>query len=104
MLTFSQCESLIGKRDSKKLENNTYLERINPDCYGVRLHSTYVVRVYRDGRYVIDSGGWLTVTTKDRINKYSPCRVHQSKHVWYINGPGLDEDTPATFPLTVRPH
>lgn len=83
-LTFADAEQLCGNRNGRKLELNTYLERIDPDTFGVRLHNTYVVEIHRDGTYTLDSGGWYTVTTKDRINRYSPARVYQRNFGWYF--------------------
>lgn len=84
MLTFAQCEEKLAKRDRKKLENNTYLEKLDDSTFGVRLHSTYVVKVHKNGNYTLDSGGWQTPTTKDRITNYSPARIHQSRGIWYF--------------------
>ena len=93
MLTFKEAEQLIlrGRGGKKKLENNTYLERESEDEFGVVLHSTTIVRIFRDGSYILDSGGWHTVTTKDRMNRYAmnryaPHGVSQCKYVWYVKG------------------
>src|SRR5262249_27597834 len=59
------------------LENNTRLIRCGDD-YAVVLHSTAVVTIHQDGTYTLRTGGWRTVTTKDRINKYSPARVYST--------------------------
>jgi hypothetical protein len=79
-----------NKRATKKLGNNTHLVRINSDSIGVRLHNTVVVTIHSDGTYTLNSGGWQTVTTKNRINEYCPVRVHQRRHQWYVG----DEDIP----------
>lgn len=67
-------EKLVGRcARGRKLENNTYLERRDLDStIAVRLHSTDVITFHSDGRVVLDSGGWWTVTTRDRINRYMP--------------------------------
>lgn len=85
-LTFSKCEELIkkGRGGKKKLDHNTYLETIDKDTFGVRLHATVVVAIHRNGTYTLDSGGWQTPTTKSRINDYGPCNVYQSKGIWYL--------------------
>ena len=88
MLTFQQCQDKIGNRERKKLENNTYLERIHDSAngdtvaYGVKLHDTFVVKIYPD-KCVLTTGGWQTLTTKDRLNKYGPVRITQRKGAWY---------------------
>ena len=77
-------ELLIGRcRNSRKLANNTYLHRNGEDIC-VRLHNTDVVTFKPNGEAILDSGGWKTVTTKERINKYSPVGVFQNKGQWYI--------------------
>jgi hypothetical protein len=57
----------LGARDSRKIDNHTYLQRRGDDI-AVKLHDTDVVTFKKDGSVVLDSGGWLTPTTKDRIN------------------------------------
>jgi hypothetical protein len=48
------------------------------------LHATPVVTQHPDGTYTLNTGGWKTPTTKDRINLYAPVNVVQKKHQWYI--------------------
>jgi hypothetical protein len=52
----------------------------------VRLHSTHIVKFYEDGRVTLHTGGWRTVTTKDRINEFITGRVYQKNHDWYYVG------------------
>lgn len=69
----------------KPLENNTRLHR-RADGYAIRLHATDVVTIHDDGTYTLDSGGWRTVTTKARINAYSPARIGSIRGVWHVFG------------------
>jgi hypothetical protein len=73
-------------RDSRKIANNTRLETRGPDAIAVELHSTDVVTFHRSGAVSINSGGWQSVTTKERINRYLPAGVSlfQEKHEWYV--------------------
>jgi site-specific DNA-adenine methylase len=75
-----------GKRnkDSRKIGNNTYAEILHDDTVAIKLHNTYVVKINSNGTYTLNSGGWQTVTTKDRINQYSPVRVYQRDFTWYV--------------------
>jgi len=68
----------------RKIANNTYLERREDGSIVVRLHATDVVTVYRDDTCMLNTGGWLTVTTKDRMNTYGPVSVHSVKGIWYV--------------------
>lgn len=70
------------KQDSKVIGNNTRLIR-HSDYIGVQLHDTEVVKIYPE-HYILNTGGWKTVTTKARINQYSPARVYQRNHIWYV--------------------
>jgi hypothetical protein len=49
----------------------------------IRLHDTNVVSV-KNGVYTLNTGGWKTPTTKDRINNHAPVYIYQKNHVWYI--------------------
>lgn len=89
MLTYAECESLWalqrGPRSGiVRLDNNTVLYKKPDDSFAVRLHNTEVVTIYPDGSYRLDSGGYRTVTTKDRINRYGPVRVYAERGVWYF--------------------
>ena len=62
-------EKLTGRcKQRRKVGNNTYLERRENAAIALHLHSTDVVTFHLDGAIVLDSGGWRTPTTKDRIN------------------------------------
>lgn len=83
MKSYQEAEVKLGNRESRKLENNTYLQR-RGDNIAVKLHATDVVTYRPDGKIVLDSGGWRTVTTKDRINRYAPINLWQDKGQWYV--------------------
>jgi hypothetical protein len=79
-----------------KLANHTYLAwetdpgDITVAWFGVRLHSTMVVTFLPDGRTVLDTGGWKTVTTRDRINRALPpgWHVESDRGVWSLHHSG----------------
>lgn len=49
----------------------------------IRYHLTDVV--VKDGNsHVLNSGGWETKTTLDRLNRYNPTRVFSHKGIWYV--------------------
>lgn len=89
-MTHSEAVSMVrGKtnKDRRKVGNNTYAEILPDGSVGITLHNTCVVRIYQDGTYKLSNGGWLTSTTKDRINKYSPYKVRQRNYEWYVQVP-----------------
>ena len=83
----------MSKTRRRKLANNTYLtvhEDKTDDYFGVKLHDTVIVRWYSDGRVVLDSGGWRTRTTKDRMNiALKDWSVWTEDGIWYVKGPLL---------------
>lgn len=75
-------------RGRRKVGNNTWAEILDDGSVGIVLHNTRVVTIHPDNTYTLNSGGWHTSTTKDRINKYSPARVYQSKFEWFVGAVG----------------
>lgn len=65
----------------------------SPSWFGVRLHKTNVVTFHSDGSIVLDSGGWKTVTTKDRMNRALPegWSVYSDRGVWYLDQRGAKD-------------
>jgi len=72
-LTYQTADALLGHRDGRKIANNTYLERRSEHRIAIRLHSTDVVTLTPEW-IELDSGGWHTRTTWDRMS-YAPIRV-----------------------------
>jgi hypothetical protein len=75
-------KALAGKMP--KLGHNTHLVKTDGGV-GVRLHGTVVVDFLDSGDIVLDSGGFETRTTKDRINRYCPIGVYQHQYEWFLN-------------------
>lgn len=78
---------VLGGRSSKKVANNTYIQRRDDKTLALKYHATDVVTYYDDGRVVLNSGGWRTSTTKLRFNEsYAkiPIQVWSDRGVWYV--------------------
>lgn len=91
--SFEDAESfLAGGRNkrSRVIANNTYVERCTDDRIAIRLHNTNVVEFTRSGLIILNSGGWRTVTTKDRIHTFLPAGIYLSsiKGVWHLVSQG----------------
>lgn len=76
-----------SSRDHRRIGNNTVLHRLEDGRIAVQLHDTDVILYSEDGSVVLESGGWLTVTTKDRMNRYGPkgWTVYSERGVWFVN-------------------
>jgi len=86
MITYQKCKELFetakNKENGKPIANNTRLLK-DGDDYIIRLHRTDIVRINPDNIYTVNTGGWQTVTTKERLNRYLPIGIYQEKHIWY---------------------
>lgn len=82
---FSEARRYKGVK-RKKIDRNTYLYKTD-DTFQVKLHDTIIVTIYPDNTCTLNSGGWFTPVTKERINNYSPkeVRLSQRNKVWYLN-------------------
>jgi hypothetical protein len=72
---WGRLDAALGNRNRAKVARNTYARRLTDGNFGpiaVRLHNTDVVIASVDGTVRLDSGGWRTVTTKDRMCRYLP--------------------------------
>lgn len=78
-------EMLQGRNQmSRRLPGReTYLERRGDDI-ALRFHNTDVVTFRPNGQIVLNSGGWRTNTTKDRMSLVVP--VNQKDFSWFVFG------------------
>lgn len=65
----------------RKTASNTFTDGQN-----IWLYNTCICRKDAEGRVFVSTGGFLTATTKDRLNSIPGVDVHQAKGVWYFNG------------------
>lgn len=88
-MTFNKARQLFATAKNankgKPLGTATVLVSLDQfgDSYGIKYHNTVVVEIHINGKYVLRSGGWKTVTTKKRINTYSPVKVYQKNFEWF---------------------
>ena len=77
---------VLGKtnRGQRKIGNNTYAYIEHDGTVAIELHGTKVVRFFPNGLVQLNTGGWYTSTTKDRINKFTNAGVYQRKGEWFL--------------------
>jgi hypothetical protein len=84
---YAEAVAVLKGKIRTRLGNNTYLELSDSDpvhgFIGVRLHDTYVVRFWADGQVTLHTGGYRTVTTKERINQFINGRVYAKNYQWF---------------------
>lgn len=64
---------------------NTRLQRRDHSAIAVKYSNTDVVTYLSNGDAILESDGWLTVTTKARMNEYvEGFRIYQEDGAWYV--------------------
>lgn len=89
-MTYQEAEKLTAKRMAKKVANNTWLYKCGfpgNEHFEIVLYSTAVVKIWKDRTYTLFSGGWRSVTTKQRLNNFSPAKVWQKNFEWFVGMP-----------------
>src|SRR5687767_4430618 len=85
MKSYSEAAAFLGRKASRPLPGrSTRMERRGDAAIAVRYHDTDIVTFWGDGSLTVNSGGFRTVTTKARINEYTPIRVSQKRGLWYV--------------------
>ena len=79
---FFSAQTVYESSRKRKLANNTYLDKVE-DYYTLRLHNTIIIQ-YHLNKTVLNSGGYMTMTTKARLNEFTNFNIWQEKGVWYI--------------------
>jgi hypothetical protein len=83
-----QAAAMLGAEIGLKIAHNTYLHRIGRDIV-VRLWNTNIVTYCRNGDIILNLGGWNTMLTRGRINRYiDDWRVYSEHNVPKLYGPG----------------
>jgi hypothetical protein len=99
-MTYLEAVMMVKGKTSasrRKIGNNTRAEILPDGSVAIILHATPVVTIHPNDSATLRSGGWRTSTTKNRINKYSPVKVYQRNHEWF-----LEDGTPFEDGIWVR--
>lgn len=74
-----------GKRLTKRVANNTLEVNYEDGKRAIRLHNTDVI-TFDGNKITLNSGGWHTRTTMERINRYLPenYRLITQSYEWYL--------------------
>lgn len=85
--SYERAMELLGGKDKRTVCHNTLLH-LNASIPGVTLclHGHQIVHFRTDGPIMVDSRGYRTNTTKDRINRClpDPWRLAQRNRTWHL--------------------
>jgi hypothetical protein len=84
---YREAADFLDGREVRKIAHNTYLERRpTGSAITVRFHFSDIVTYTPEGSTILDSHGYRTFTTKDRINDFCPegFGVYQDHGAWYL--------------------
>lgn len=59
---------------------------VKKDKTELKLHSHTIATLYKDKTLEIDSCGWMTHTTKERLNGLNNVGIYQKNYEWFLNG------------------
>lgn len=92
-----------GKKRTRKIDNNTW-EVLDNDgnVIAIRLHDTNII-TYQGHKVTLDSGGWQTMTTKARLNRYLPdgVSISQKNFDWFVHDTRDNTVKPFTDGMTI---
>lgn len=82
----SQFDSATIKATNARIVKRNTFERQEGGETVIRLHGTDIVRKHPNGSVTLNSAGWKTVTTKDRMNDHMPagCQLYSDKGQWFV--------------------
>jgi len=93
MLTFEQALELYRTRTDRRrsvlLAPHTRLVPLAEDRFGVQYYNTYVIRILKNGLYVINVASRLCEEVVDVVATYSPLKLVRKGGGW-VNQHGQD--------------
>lgn len=92
MLNYVEARKQLGTRETKKLARNTYLREDHGNMV-IKFWETDIVKIDPQDIYTLNTGGYLTTTTKERLNSFTPARIGADKGLWYVHTGSWSDDT-----------
>lgn len=70
----------------RPISNNTYVRRKENNNIAIKLHQTDIIVITPRDSIILNTGGWMTVTTKERMNTFTRrgISVWQENKIWYL--------------------
>lgn len=83
--SYKEWLDFLGDKHRKKLCHKTEVYRVYRNAIVIYYQASPIVSIYNDGKLILNSCGWLSQTTKKRINQLTPTnfQVYQQDFIWY---------------------
>ena len=87
MRTITQ-QSINAFNNAKRFKKANMEVEVLPNVTILKLHNNAIAYRYNDPErtLTIDSCGWFSNTTKERLNALEGVNIQQKNFVWYLNG------------------
>lgn len=103
--TYDQANEYLGLKPRRPISHNTDIVRRDDGAIQVKYHGSPVVTYLPAGEAqggpvtLLDSCGWRTPTTKERINAFCPAGFHvwQERSVWHLSKGSWQDNASWTF-------
>ena len=81
-------DSISAFMSAKKFNRQNMQVEVLPNVTLLKLHNNIIAYRYNDPKRTlsIDSCGWFTPTTKERLNALEGVSIQQKAFKWYLNG------------------
>ena len=81
-------DSISAFMSAKKFNRQNMQVEVLPNVTLLKLHNNIIGYRYNDPKRTlsIDSCGWFTPTTKERLNALEGVSIQQKAFKWYLNG------------------
>ncbi len=86
--TYENVRRALNGDDERTFPNlaATRFTRGEDGVFHLEYHGSRIVTYHPDGTYTLDTCGYATKTTKDRINEFSPAVIFHKKGTLYLAG------------------
>ena len=91
-----------NKNNRPTEKRNTRIVRTSKHSIGIKFHKTIIIDYFDDGRIRLDTGGWKTCSTRERMSYWqNEFSVYSMNHIMYLEfrkNRYLFEDNMILFP------
>lgn len=90
MMNYQRLDEIVTKARKlpKTIENKTTIRKLDDGTIAIQHHATDIVLAKPNGSFTLNTGGWMSLTTKERLNRYSPARIFQERGLFWISYDG----------------